>query len=61
MSPLDDALLLDLAKRDPALFFQIFRPLLLIDEIQYVPELLPYIKMTASPTIADIWAFSTLQ
>jgi len=42
---LDDALVLDLAKRDPALFFQRFRPPILIDEIQYAPELLPYIKM----------------
>ena len=44
---LDDPLLLDLAKRDPALFLQRFRPPLLIDEIQYAPELLPYIKMEA--------------
>jgi len=44
---LDDPLVLDLAKRDPALFFQRFRPPLLIDEIQYAPELLPYIKMEA--------------
>ena len=42
---LDDTMLLDLAKRDPALFLQRFRPPLLIDEIQYAPELLPYIKM----------------
>jgi len=42
---LDDSLLLELAKRDPALFLQRFRPPLLIDEIQYAPELLPYIKM----------------
>ncbi|MEN6519904.1 MAG: ATP-binding protein [Armatimonadota bacterium] len=42
---LDDPLVLDLAKREPALFFQRFRPPLLIDEIQYAPELLPYIKM----------------
>ena len=42
---LDDARMLDLAKRDPALFLQRFRPPLLIDEIQYAPELLPYIKM----------------
>ncbi len=42
---LDDALILELAKRDPALFMQRFRPPLLIDEIQYAPELLPYIKM----------------
>lgn len=42
---LDDPLILDLAKRDPALFFQRFNPPLLIDEVQYAPELLPYIKM----------------
>lgn len=42
---LDDPLILSLAKRDPALFFQRYRPPLLIDEIQYAPELLPYIKM----------------
>ena len=42
---LDDPLILDLARRDPALFLQRFRPPLLIDEIQYAPQLLPYIKM----------------
>ncbi|NUQ70540.1 MAG: ATP-binding protein [Chthonomonadales bacterium] len=42
---LDDPLVLDLARRDPALFFQRFRPPLLVDEIQYAPQLLPYIKM----------------
>jgi len=42
---LDDPLILRLAKEDPALFFQRFLPPLLIDEIQYAPELLPYIKM----------------
>ncbi|MCE5197462.1 MAG: ATP-binding protein [Armatimonadota bacterium] len=47
---LDDALILELAKRDPALFLQRFRPPLLIDEIQYAPELLPYIKMEADRT-----------
>jgi len=44
---LDDPLVLDLARRDPALFLQRFRPPLLIDEIQYAPGLLPYIKMEA--------------
>lgn len=44
---LDDTRVLDLAKRDPALFLQRFRPPLMIDEIQYAPELLPYIKMEA--------------
>ena len=42
---LDDPLILALAKEDPALFFQRFAPPVLIDEIQYAPELLPYIKM----------------
>lgn len=42
---LDDPLVLELAKDDPALFFQRYTPPLLIDEIQYAPELLPYIKM----------------
>jgi predicted AAA+ superfamily ATPase len=44
---LDDPLVLDLARRDPALFFHRFRPPMLIDEIQYAPGLLPYIKMRA--------------
>ena len=33
-----------LAQEDPALFLQRFRPPLLIDEIQYAPQLFPYIK-----------------
>lgn len=44
---LDDPLVLNLAKNDPALFMQRFPAPLLIDEIQYAPELLPYIKMEA--------------
>ncbi len=47
---LDDPRLLALAKSDPALFMQRFRPPLLIDEIQYAPELLPYLKMEADET-----------
>ena len=42
---MDDPLILGLAKSDPALFFQRFLPPILIDEIQYAPELLPYLKM----------------
>ncbi len=44
---LDDPLVLSLAKSDPALFMQRFPPPVLIDEIQYAAELLPYIKMAA--------------
>ena len=43
---LDDPLVLELAKEDPALFMQRFPSPVLIDEIQYAPELLPHIKMT---------------
>lgn len=42
---LDDPKVLSLAKGDTALFLQRFTPPLLIDEIQYSPELLPFIKM----------------
>jgi len=42
---LDDPIVLSLAKEDPALFMQRFPPPVLIDEIQYATELLPYIKM----------------
>lgn len=34
-----------LAKTDPVLFMQRYKPPILIDEIQYAPELLPYIKI----------------
>jgi predicted AAA+ superfamily ATPase len=47
---LDDPLVLSLAKTDPALFMQRFPPPVLIDEIQYAPELLPYIKMAVDQT-----------
>lgn len=42
---LDDPLIMNLARQDPALFMQRFPPPVLIDEIQYAPELLPYIKL----------------
>lgn len=42
---LDDPLQLRLAREDPALFLQTWTPPVLIDEIQYAPELLPHIKM----------------
>ena len=32
------------AKEDPVSFFELYRPPVIIDEIQYVPELLSYIK-----------------
>ncbi len=42
---LDDPIRRELANHDPALFLQRFPPPVLIDEIQYAPQLLPYIKM----------------
>jgi predicted AAA+ superfamily ATPase len=42
---LDDPLVLSLARKDPPLFLQRFPPPVLIDEIQYAPELLPYLKL----------------
>lgn len=42
---LDDPALRALASEDPALFLQRFPPPVLIDEIQYAPQLLPLIKM----------------
>jgi len=42
---LDDLTARNLAKKDPDLFLQKFQAPLLIDEIQYAPELFPYIKI----------------
>jgi hypothetical protein len=42
---LDDPAARTLAQADPALFLERFEPPVLIDEIQYAPQLLPLIKM----------------
>lgn len=46
-----------LAKHDPSLFLQRYTPPVLIDEIQYATELLPYIKMSVdrSKRKGDFW------
>lgn len=44
---LDYPRLRSLAKEDPELFLQQYQTPLIIDEIQYAPELLPYIKIRA--------------
>lgn len=41
----DNVMLRELAKKDPELFLQRYEPPLVIDEFQYVPELLSYIKL----------------
>lgn len=54
---LDDPDIRYLAKTDPALFMQRYTPPVLIDEIQYATELLPYIKMSVdkSGNKGDFW------
>lgn len=42
---LDDLNERNVAKNDPELFLQLHRPPILIDEVQYAPELFTYIKM----------------
>jgi len=42
---LDDPVAREMAKSDPALFIERYSPPVLIDEIQYAPQLFPYIKM----------------
>lgn len=44
---LDDAAERELAVRDPSVFLQRHQAPVIIDEIQYAPELLPYIKIYA--------------
>lgn len=54
---LDDLAVRSLALSDPALFLQRYTPPLLIDEIQYAPQLLSYIKIYADNSAhnGDIW------
>ena len=47
---LDDLILAQSAKEDPNLFFKSNKPPIIIDEIQYVPELLRNIKMIVDET-----------
>ena len=42
---LDDLNEREMAKNDPKLFFQIHKPPIFIDEVQYAPELFTYIKI----------------
>ena len=54
---LDDLTERDMAKNDPALFLQLHRPPVLIDEVQYAPELFTYIKIHIDEhhTPGDFW------
>lgn len=44
---LDDLNERNMAKNDPAMFFQMHKPPILIDEVQYAPELFTYVKIIA--------------
>lgn len=47
---LDDLDIRGLAQSDPGLFMQTYKPPLIIDEIQYAPELFSYIKLVVDKT-----------
>ena len=54
---LDDPIARRLAKEEPLLFLQRYEPPVIIDEIQYAPELLPYIKLHVdrNKNMGDFW------
>lgn len=47
---LDDLMARELAQTDPALFFQTYKPPVLIDEVQYAPQLFAQIKLLCENT-----------
>ena len=47
---LDNAMARDLAQSDPVLFFQTYKPPILIDEVQKAPEILEQIKIICDET-----------
>ena len=54
---LDDLSERSLAKTDPQIFFELHKPPILIDEVQYAPELFTYIKIYADThhETGDFW------
>jgi uncharacterized protein len=60
---LDDPGIALLARQEPALFLQRFKPPLLIDEIQYAPQLLPFIKLYVDKhkKMGDFWLTGSQQ
>lgn len=54
---LDNPTVRALAKKDPELFLQRYAPPVLIDEVQYAPELFPYIKILVDKRkqCGDFW------
>lgn len=47
---LDDPEALEYAKKESGLFFKTYNPPIVLDEVQYAPELFPYIKIIADET-----------
>lgn len=60
---LDDPMFRALAQDDPAIFLQRFKRPILIDEIQYAPQLFPYIKMEVdnNKKPGDFWLTGSQQ
>ena len=58
---LDDLNERELAINDPAMFLQIHKPPILIDEVQYAPELFTYIKLSVdkNQNPGDFWLTAT--
>ncbi|NLA77056.1 MAG: ATP-binding protein [Clostridiales bacterium] len=54
---LDDLNMREMAKTDPKMFLQLHKPLVLIDEVQYAPELFTYIKILVDErrNAGDFW------
>ena len=54
---LDDITVRELAKNDPKMFLQLHRPPVIIDEVQYAPELFTYIKIHVDQyhNAGDFW------
>lgn len=53
---LDDLQARELARTDPQLFLQVHEPPVIIDEVQYAPELFPYLKIYADAHPDDMGA-----
>lgn len=60
---LDNVTLANLARSEPQLFMQKYAPPVIIDEIQYAPQLLPFIKIYADNTEkkGQIWLTGSQQ
>ncbi|MDR2569073.1 MAG: ATP-binding protein [Oscillospiraceae bacterium] len=60
---LDNTMARNLARTDPALFFQTYKPPIIIDEVQYAPELFSYIKIICdeSEDVGRFWLTGSQQ